>query len=152
MFISKQTQRRVNPLAPYTAEDGVTYPRLPEDLYEEIAEPAAPADFSDELYYRTEQDDAPYVIYTRKSDEQIRQAQLAKMVPVSPRQIRMALTRANLRTQVEAAVAAGDQDLKDWYEFSTAFERVNPQVTAMATALSVSEEQLDNLWKLAATL
>lgn len=38
---------------------------------EEIAEPAVPEDFSDDLYYRTEQDEAPYVIYTRKSDEQI---------------------------------------------------------------------------------
>jgi hypothetical protein len=32
-----------------------------------------PEDYSEETYYRTEQDDAPYVIYTKKSDEQIQQ-------------------------------------------------------------------------------
>ena len=74
------------------------------------------------------------------------------ILSVSPRQIRMALSRAGLRTQVESAVAAGDQDLKDWYEFSTEFERVNPQVLLMSAALGVSEAQLDDLWALAATL
>lgn len=71
---------------------------------------------------------------------------------VSPRQIRQALTAAGLRTQVEAAVAAGDQDLKDWWEFSTAVERNHPMVIAMATGLGVSESQLDDLFKQAATL
>lgn len=74
------------------------------------------------------------------------------IAPISPRQIRQALTRAGLRTAVESAVAAGDQDLKDWWEFSTAFERLNPQVTAMAAALGVSTTDLDQLWALGATL
>ena len=74
------------------------------------------------------------------------------IAPISPRQIRQALTRAGLRASVEAAVAAGDQDLKDWYEFSTAFERLNPQVVAMGEALSVSPASLDDLWALGATL
>lgn len=72
--------------------------------------------------------------------------------PISPRQIRQALTRAGLRASVEAAVASGDQDLKDWYEFSTAFDRQNPQVTAMGVALDVSPTSLDELWALGATL
>jgi hypothetical protein len=74
------------------------------------------------------------------------------IAPVSPRQIRQALTRAGLRASVEAAVAAGDQDTKDWYEFSTSFERLNPQVTAMGAALGVSDAQLDDIWILGATL
>lgn len=74
------------------------------------------------------------------------------LAPVSPRQIRMALTRIDLRTAVETAVAAGNQDLKDWWEFSTQFERKNAQVEIMATVLGVSSEQLDQLWNLAATL
>lgn len=74
------------------------------------------------------------------------------IAPISPRQIRQALTRAGLRASVEAAVAAGDQDLKDWWEFSTAFERANAQVTAMAAALSVTEQQLDELWALGGAL
>ena len=76
----------------------------------------------------------------------------APIASISPRQIRQALTRAGLRTAVEAAVAAGDQDLRDWYEFSTAFERVNPQVAAMGAALDVSAESLDDLWVLGASL
>ena len=74
------------------------------------------------------------------------------IAPVSPRQIRMALTRVGLRAQVESAVAAGDQDLKDWWEFATTFERENVQVAAMGGALNQSAEQLDALWQLAATL
>jgi hypothetical protein len=76
----------------------------------------------------------------------------APIAPISPRQIRMALSRAGLRDTVESAVAAGDQDLKDWWEFSTAFERLNPQVVAMGSALGQTDEQLDQLWALGATL
>lgn len=76
----------------------------------------------------------------------------APIAPISPRQIRMALTRASLRTAVESAVAAGDQDLKDWWEFSTTFERLNPQVTAMGDALGQTAEQLDALWALGVSL
>ena len=76
----------------------------------------------------------------------------APIAGITPRQIRMALTRAGLRVTVEAGVAAGDQDIKDWYEFSTTFERNNEQVNAMAVALSVSSEDLDALWALGATL
>lgn len=76
----------------------------------------------------------------------------APIAPISPRQIRQALTRVGLRAAVETAVAAGDQDLKDWWEFSTSFERLNPQVTAMALALAVTDTQLDDLWALGASL
>lgn len=76
----------------------------------------------------------------------------APIADISPRQIRMALTRAGLREAVEAAVAAGDQDLRDWYEFSTAFERNNEQVMVMGAALGVDDDQLDGLWALGATL
>ena len=72
--------------------------------------------------------------------------------PVTPRQIRMALTRTGLRESVETAVAAGTQDLKDWYEFSTMFYRDQPLVIQMGESLGQTPEQLDGLWKLAATL
>jgi hypothetical protein len=71
MFIWKDTLKRCNPAAKYTSPDGTRYTRVPADLYEEIPDPIPPADFSDETYYRTEQDDAPYVVFTRKSDEQL---------------------------------------------------------------------------------
>lgn len=83
----------------------------------------------------------------------------AQAVPlsVSPRQICQAMNRVPygdgfLRDAVEAAVLAGDQDLKDWWGKSTAFERHNPQVLVMASALGVSEADLDQLWTLAGGL
>ncbi len=71
---------------------------------------------------------------------------------VSPRQIRQALTRVNLRSAVEDAIASGDQDIKDWYEFATTFERNNEHVIEMAELLSITERQLDDLFTLAGTL
>ncbi len=76
----------------------------------------------------------------------------APLAAISPRQIRQALTRAGLREAVEAAVAAGGQDLKDWWEFSTAFERLHPEVVTMGTALGQTDTQLDALWALGASL
>ena len=64
--------------------NGVTYPNfldagLREQLgIQEVQEPSAPEDYSEKLYYRTEQDEYPYVVYTRKSDEQIAQQELAE--------------------------------------------------------------------------
>lgn len=77
---------------------------------------------------------------------------ITQIPPISPRQIRQALTALNFRTGVEAAVAAGDQNLKDWWEFSTSFERNHPEVIAMGTQLGVSPDQLDALWILAGAL
>ena len=71
---------------------------------------------------------------------------------VTPRQIRQALTRANLRTQVETAVAAGDQDIKDWWEFATQVEENHPMVVAMALGLNVDEAGLHDLFVLAKSL
>lgn len=86
--------------------------------------------------------------------EVVQAAPAAAPVPqtISPRQIRQALTRAGLRTQVEAAIAAADQDTKDWYEFATAFERLNSHVIAMGHALGQTDAQLDALWALGAGL
>lgn len=65
---------------------------------------------------------------------------------VSPRQIRQALNHFSLRSQVEQAVAMGDQDLKDWWEFATSFESNHPMVLAMASNINVSGEQLELLF------
>ena len=75
MFIFTATQKRCNPEASYVSPDGTRYAKVPRELLTEIPDPTPPADYSDETYYRTEQDDAPYVVFTKKSDEQL--AQLA---------------------------------------------------------------------------
>lgn len=77
MFIWKHNQKRCNIYAKYV-DNNILYPRVPEELYEEIADPVPPDDYSDETYYRTEQDDAPYVIFTKKPQEQLDQIQAHK--------------------------------------------------------------------------
>lgn len=75
MFILNE--KRINIHAPFTTSEGVTYGNLtdPEVRNQvgviEVSEPIPPEDYSESTYYRTEQDEVPYVIYTRKSDEQI---------------------------------------------------------------------------------
>jgi hypothetical protein len=78
--VFKDTKKRANEFAAYTAPDGTRYPRIPADLLEEVAEPTPPDEYltAPENFYRTEQDNAPYVVYTRKSDEQIMAAAFAK--------------------------------------------------------------------------
>lgn len=71
---------------------------------------------------------------------------------VSPRQIRQALTAVNLRTSVEQTITSSNQDMKDWYEFATEFERNNTHVISVGVALGVTELQLDDLWTLAGSL
>lgn len=74
MFILKD--RIVNVHAPIEI-DGVRYPNLlDESLREqlgvqEVAEPTPPADYSEETYDRQEVAGAPYVVFVKKSDEQI---------------------------------------------------------------------------------
>lgn len=76
----------------------------------------------------------------------------APLQSVSPRQIRQALTRVGLRATVEGAIAAGDQDTKDWWEFATQFERQHPMVVTMGQGLKQTDAQMDALWQLAASL
>ena len=112
MFILSSTQRRINIDAPFTTPDGVTYanlrdPAVREQLgVQEIADPLPPEDYSDETYYRTEQDDAPYVVYTRKSDEQIEQARraraLARIAALEDEQLRQTARMVRERTLKEA--------------------------------------------------
>lgn len=72
---------------------------------------------------------------------------------ISPRQFRQSLTHCGFRTQVEAAIAVStDQDLKDWYQFASDFQRNHPEVIGMAAALDFTDDQLDQVWIYGATL
>lgn len=80
--------------------------------------------------------------------------QTSQPVPdaVSPRQIRLALNQLGLRAMVEQAVASGSQDLRDWWEYALDIERNNALVVSLAQQLGITEPQLDDLFRLAATL
>lgn len=72
IFVDQATNLRVNIQSPYKGRSRLDTAEIRAELgVIEIAEPTPPADYSDDLYYKTEQDAAPYVVYTRKSDEQI---------------------------------------------------------------------------------
>lgn len=69
---------------------------------------------------------------------------------VSMRQARLALLNAGLLTTVNAAVAAmagveGDAARIEW-EYATTVERNSPLVVGLGAALSLSNEQLDQLF------
>lgn len=97
--VLKSNQKRCNPYASYVTPEGTRHIKIPADLYTEIPEPSAPEDYSTDYYYRTEQDDAPYVIYTKKSDEQIAQVVQAKAKQV----------RAQEVSEIVVTTAAGNQ-------------------------------------------
>lgn len=77
MYIDKN-EKRFNPYATHVV-NGVTYegnildfPEVCRELgIEEIPDPQPPEDYNDGYYFVTEQDTAPYRVYTRKSDELI---------------------------------------------------------------------------------
>lgn len=84
MFIN-QDQRRVNVYAPFEDANGTRYGNLTDPAVREalgvveIPDPQPPEDYSDETYYRTEQDEAPYVVFTKKSDEQLAALKKSKL-------------------------------------------------------------------------
>ncbi len=70
---------------------------------------------------------------------------------VTPWQMRRALNQLGLRAMVEAAVAAGDQDARDGWEFALELRRDNLLMASMAQALGMTDVQLDDLFRLAAS-
>lgn len=80
--------------------------------------------------------------------------QPAPLPPTSltPRQIRLVLTTAGLRTAVESAVAASSQDIRDAWEFSLEYRRTDPVLLAMASTLGITDAQLDELFVQGAAL
>lgn len=75
---------------------------------------------------------------------------------VTMRQARLALLQNGMLTQVNTAVAnmpgaAGDAARIEW-EFSSTVERNRPLVQSVPGALGLTESQLDDLFRLAATL
>lgn len=66
---------------------------------------------------------------------------------LTPRQIRLILTSKGLRQQVENLVQEStDYSLKDWWEYSLEYKRDNPLLIQMATALSLTSEDIDNMF------
>jgi len=77
--VFKDTKQRANEFALYTSADGTRYPQVPRDLLEWADTATPPVDYSEDTYSTQEIMDAPYVIFTKKSDEQIAQVRWSKL-------------------------------------------------------------------------
>lgn len=132
MFI--RNQKRFNVHAPAEIDD-VRYanfrdPSLREQLgIVEIADPQPPADYSEDAYFRTEQDDAPYVVYTRKSDEQINQATRARILAQIVSLEQGALMARQVR---EVMLGLPGADQQPWF---ARVKALNDEVAALRAAL-----------------
>jgi hypothetical protein len=71
---------------------------------------------------------------------------------ISSSQFRQSLTHSGLRSQWDSAVASATQDIKDWYEYETSFDRHHPNVLSLAQQLSIDSSQLDAVWRYGASI
>lgn len=71
---------------------------------------------------------------------------------LTPNQARKALNRLGYRDAVDAYVATLSRDEQDDWEYATSIHRDNPIIAAGAAALGLSAEQVDDLFRMGATL
>jgi hypothetical protein len=78
----------------------------------------------------------------------------AALVPssISPLQARRALRQAGLKAAVDAYVATLDEEEQEAWEYATEVRRENAIIAAGATALGLTDAQLDGLFVLGASL
>lgn len=91
----------------------------------------------------------------RPTDDEISAA--AASVPitvaiVSPRQARLALLSAGLLEQAEAAIRSGSKADQISWDYATEFRRDDPLLVSIGSALNLTSDQIDVLFKYAATL
>jgi hypothetical protein len=152
---------RINIYAPHTDANGTRYGNLTDPAIREalgvveVADPTPPDEYltHPQRWFRVEQDDAPYVVYTRKSDEQIAEME-RPVVPqaVSRFQARAALSQAGLFITVDtymATLPAGDLMRLAWQD-AQEFRRDSPTVAALAVMLQLDDAALDALFITAA--
>jgi len=67
-------------------------------------------------------------------------------------QFRIALNQLGLRSIVEQAILAANQDTKDMWEYFTTYKRLHPAVVGIATALGKTNAEVDAIFELAITI
>lgn len=70
---------------------------------------------------------------------------------VTPRQARLALSEAGLLDQAEAAIAAADEPTQISWKYATEINRSNPLIETIAARLKLTSDQIDVLFRYAAT-
>lgn len=84
--------------------------------------------------------------------EEARQAKKVAPATVTMRQARLALLQSGLLDAVEAAVTGAGKAAQIEWEYSGEVHRDKALVRALTPALGLTEEQLDDLFELAASL
>jgi hypothetical protein len=82
--------------------------------------------------------------------EEIRQRDVPQVVTI--RQAKLALLQADLLDNIEAAMTQADRATQIEWEYATEFKRDWPALITMQPLLGLTDEQVDDLFKLAVTL
>jgi hypothetical protein len=78
-----------------------------------------------------------------------RTEQWRQQTSCTPFQGRIALSDANLLANAEAAVNAADEKTKTAWEYALVWQRSSPMIAALGSALGMTDEQIDDLFKAA---
>lgn len=103
-------------------------------------------------------DNTPEEVWKQKLDRyKVAPAAPPPFADVTPRQIRQALVMSGVSIeQIENAINSLPEPTRSMakieWEYSTSFQRSRPITIAVATILGWNAEQLNDLWKLAASL
>lgn len=141
--------------------DGITYANfLDESLRNRLGivavdEPNPPIDFDYDLYYRTEQDEAPYVIYTRKSDEQIADVLLQKAKQLRAQEVASIIVTTQAGNSFDghedaqnrmsrALLGLGDTDTMPWVLADNSIAQVTK--AELMEALKMAGTAMAELW------
>ena len=87
-----------------------------------------------------------------RTDEEILQAEIEALPPLSAKDFRHMLDRAGMRTQIETMIEniadpATKAAVKTEYEYAQFFERTNPVVIYMIGLLGMTDEQVNAEWE-----
>ena len=85
-------------------------------------------------------------------EQQTRLNDWRRTLSVSPLQIRRALRQAGLFDAVVAFVDSASDDVRDAWEYAVRIDRTDPLIAAAGQALGVTDAEVDDLFRLAATL
>lgn len=64
-------------------------------------------------------------------------------------QIRRALTAIGVRDAVELVISQADRDTRDMWDFAMSYKRTHPIVLSTAASLNKTDEEIDDLFRLA---
>ncbi len=71
---------------------------------------------------------------------------------ITPLQGRIILKRAGLLDTVEAAIVQANGETQIWWEYATLWHRTHPVLVALGESLGLTNEQVDEMFKTAASI